>query len=48
MSIKDTFRPIILIGSGINVPINRRVLVPLINIIILLVIINNTYKHMFI
>jgi hypothetical protein len=47
-SIRGIFRPIILIGSGIDVPISKGVLVPLASIIILLVIANNIYKHMFI
>ena len=47
-SIRGIFRPIILVGSSIGVPISRGVLVPLANIIILLVIANNVYKRMFI
>jgi hypothetical protein len=47
-SIRGTFRPITLIGSGVDMPISRGVLVPLVNIIILLVIANNIYKHIFI
>jgi hypothetical protein len=47
-SIRGIFRPIILVGSGINVPIGRGVLVPLANITILLVITNNIYKRIFI
>ena len=47
-SIKGIFRPIILVGSGIDMPINRGVLVPLANIIILLIIANNIYKYIFI
>ena len=47
-SIRGTFRPIILVGSGIDMPINRGVLVPLASITTLLVIANNVYKHIFI
>jgi hypothetical protein len=47
-SIRGTFRPIILIGSGIDVPIGRGVLVPLASITILLVMANNIYKRIFI
>jgi hypothetical protein len=47
-SIRGTFRPITLVGSGINVPIGRGVLVPLASITILLVIANNVYKRIFI
>jgi hypothetical protein len=47
-SIRGTFRPITLVGSGINIPIGRGVLVPLASVAILLVIANNVYKHMFI
>jgi hypothetical protein len=47
-SIKGIFRPIILIGNSINMPISRGVLVPLANITALLIIVNNVYKHIFI
>jgi hypothetical protein len=47
-SIKGIFRPITLVGSGIDVPIGRGVLVPLASVITLLVIVNNVCKHMFI
>ena len=47
-SIRGTFKPIILVGSGIDMPISRGVLVPLTNITILLIIVNNIYKHIFI
>jgi hypothetical protein len=47
-SIRGTFRPIILVGSGVDVPIGRGVLVPLVSITVLLVIANNIYKYMFI
>jgi hypothetical protein len=47
-SIKGIFRPITLVGSGIDMPISRGVLVPLASITILLVIANNVYKYIFI
>jgi hypothetical protein len=47
-SIKGTFKPITLVGSSIDMPIGRGVLVPLANITTLLVIANNIYKCMFI
>jgi hypothetical protein len=47
-SIKGIFRPITLVGSGVDVPIDRGVLVPLANITTLLVIANNICKYMFI
>ena len=47
-SIRGIFRPIILVGSGVDVPVGRGVLVPLANIATLLVIANNVYKRMFI
>ena len=47
-SIRGTFRPITLVGSGIDIPINRGVLVPLASITALLVIANNVYKRIFI
>jgi hypothetical protein len=47
-SIKGTFRPITLVGSGIDVPIGRGVLVSLASIAVLLVIANNVYKCIFI
>jgi hypothetical protein len=47
-SIRGIFRLVILVGSGINVPVGRGVLVPLASITTLLVIANNVYKHMFI
>jgi hypothetical protein len=36
------------VGSGVDMPIGRGVLVPLANITILLVIANNIYKYIFI
>ena len=47
-SIRGTFRPIILVGSGVDMPIGRGVLVPLANVAALLVMANNVYKYMFI
>jgi hypothetical protein len=47
-SIRGIFRPITLIGSGINVLIGRGVLVPLASVTALLVIVNNVYKYIFI
>jgi hypothetical protein len=47
-SIRGIFRPITLVGSGVDVPINRGVLVPLANIAASLVIANNIYKYIFI
>jgi hypothetical protein len=47
-SIRGTFRPIILVGSNIDVLIGRGVLVSLASITILLVIANNVYKRIFI
>ena len=47
-SIRGTFRPIILVGSGVDVPIGRGVLVPLASVATLLVTTNNVYKHIFI
>jgi hypothetical protein len=48
MSIRGIFKPIILVGSGIDVPIGRGVLVPLASITASLVIASNAYKYMFI
>jgi hypothetical protein len=46
--IRGTFRPITLVGSGIDVPVDKGVLVPLANITTLLIIANNVYKYIFI
>jgi hypothetical protein len=46
--IRGIFRPITPIGSGIDMPINRGVLVPPASITALLVIANNIYKRIFI
>jgi hypothetical protein len=47
-SIRGIFRPITLVGSSIDVPIDRGVLAHLASITASLVIANNVYKHMFI
>jgi hypothetical protein len=47
-SIRGIFRPITPVGSGIDVPISRGVLVPLANITASLVTANNVYKRIFI
>ena len=47
-SIRGIFRPITLIGSSIDVPISRGVLVPLASVAASLVIANNVYKRIFI
>jgi hypothetical protein len=47
-SIRGTFRPIMLVGSGIDVPIGRGVLVPPASVAASLVIANNVYKRVFI
>jgi hypothetical protein len=47
-SIRGIFRPITLVGNGVNVSINKGVLVPLASVTTLLVIVSNVYKHMFI
>ena len=47
-SIRGIFRPVTLVDSGINIPIDKGVLVPLASITALLVTANNVYKHIFI
>jgi hypothetical protein len=47
-SIRGTFRPITPVGSGIDMPMGRGVLVPLASIAALLVMANNVYKRIFI
>jgi hypothetical protein len=47
-SIRGIFKLIILVGSSIDMPIGRGVLVPLTNIATSLVIANNVYKRIFI
>jgi hypothetical protein len=48
MSVRGTFRPVMLVGSGIDMPIGRGVLVPLVSITTSLVTASNICKHMFI
>jgi hypothetical protein len=48
VSIRGIFRLITLVSSGIDILIDRGVLVPLANITTSLVIASNVYKHMFI
>jgi hypothetical protein len=48
MFIKGIFRPVILVDSGIDVLIDRGVLVPPANITASLVTASNTYKRTFI
>jgi hypothetical protein len=48
MSIRGIFRPIILVGSGVDMPIGRGVLVPLASVTALLVMASNACKYMFI
>jgi hypothetical protein len=47
-SIRGTFRPVTLVGSGVDMPMGRGVLVPPASVAILLVIANNVYKYIFI
>jgi hypothetical protein len=47
-SIRGIFRPVTPVGSGVDVPIDRGVLVPPASITTLLVIANNVYKYIFI
>ena len=47
-SIRGIFRPITLVGSSIDVPIGRGVLVPLASVAVLLITVNNVYKYIFI
>jgi hypothetical protein len=46
--IRGTFRPVTLVGSGVDVLIGRGVLVPLASVAMLLIIVNNVCKRMFI
>ena len=48
MSVGGIFRPVILVGSGVDVPVGRGVLVPLASVVASLVTANNVYKRMFI
>jgi hypothetical protein len=47
-SIRGIFKPITPVGSSVDIPMGRGVLVPLANIATLLVIANNVYKYIFI
>jgi hypothetical protein len=47
-SIRGIFRPVTLVGSGIDVPIGRGVLVPPASITASLITANNVYKYIFI
>jgi hypothetical protein len=47
-SIRGTFRPITPVGSGVNVPMGRGVLVPLASVAASLVMANNICKRIFI
>jgi hypothetical protein len=47
-SIRGIFRPVTLVGSGINVPVGRGVLVSLASVAASLVMANNVYKRIFI
>ena len=48
MSVGGIFRPVMPVGSGIDVPVGRGVLVPLASVATSLVTASNAYKHMFI
>jgi hypothetical protein len=48
MFVRGIFRPIILVGSGVDMLIGRGVLVPLTSVTTSLVMASNAYKHMFI
>ena len=47
-SIRGIFRPVTLVGSGVDVSMGRGVLVPLASVAALLVTVNNIYKRIFI
>jgi hypothetical protein len=47
-SIRGIFRLVTLVGSGIDVPIGRGVLVPLASVTASLITANNVYKRIFI
>jgi hypothetical protein len=47
-SIRGIFKPVTPVGSGVDVPIGRGVLVPLANITASLVMANSVYKRIFI
>jgi hypothetical protein len=48
MSVRGIFRPVILVGSGVDIPVGRGVLVPSASVTTSLVIASNAYKHIFI
>jgi hypothetical protein len=48
MSVKGIFRPVMPVGSGIDMPIGRGVLVPPASITASLVTASNAYKYTFI
>jgi hypothetical protein len=48
MSIRGTFRPIIPVVSGVDIPVGRGVLVPSASVTTSLVTASNTYKYIFI
>jgi hypothetical protein len=48
ISVKGKFRPVTLIGSGVDAPVGRGVLAPLAVVAVSLVTVNNIYKHIFI
>jgi hypothetical protein len=48
MSIRGIFRLVMPVGSGIDVPVGRGVLVPPASVTASLVTASNAYKHMFI
>jgi hypothetical protein len=48
MSIRGTFRPVMPVGSSVDMPIGRGVLVPPASVTISLITASNAYKHMFI
>jgi hypothetical protein len=47
-SIKGTFKPVTLVGSGVDVPVGKGVLAPLASVAASLVTANNICKRMFI
>jgi hypothetical protein len=48
MSIRGTFKPVMPVGSGRDMPVGRGVLVPPASVTTSLVTASNTYKHIFI
>ena len=47
-SIKGIFRPVTPVGSGVDIPVDKGVLVPLASVVASLITANNIYKRMFI